>query len=122
VISSYVAFPAIAAVSMLVGWPLATRRVPRNRWYGVRVPATMSDPEIWYDANAVTGLDLFRLGLVLFAVSLGLQVIPGLPELGYVMICLAVLLVGSIRATLRGARLAGRLHQEMIARRLGGGA
>jgi len=33
-----------------------------------------------------------------------------------------VLLVGSARATLRGARLAGRLHKEMIARRLGGGA
>jgi uncharacterized membrane protein len=122
VISSYVAFPVISAVIILVGWPLATRRVPPNQWYGVRVPATMGDPAIWYEANAVTGLDLFRLGLVLFAVSLLLQLIPGLPELGYVAICLAVLLVGSIRATLRGARLAGRLHHEMIARRLGGGA
>jgi len=122
VISSYVAFPVIGAVSILVGLPLATRRVPPNRWYGVRVPATLSDPAIWYEANAVTGLDLFRLGLVLLAVSLGLQLIPGLPELGYVAICLAVLLVGSIGATLRGARLAGRLHHEMIARRLGGGA
>ena len=121
-ISSYVAFPAVAAVSMLVGWPLATRRVPRNRWYGVRVPATMSDPAIWYDANAVTGLDLFRVGLGLFAVSLALQLITRLTELGYVAICLSVLLVGSARATLRGARLAGRLHKEMIARRLGGGA
>ncbi|HEY7635764.1 MAG TPA: SdpI family protein [Gemmatimonadales bacterium] len=121
-ISPYAAFPAIGAVSILAGWPLATRRVPPNRWYGVRLPATMSDPAIWYEANAVTGLDLFRLGLVLLAVSLGLRFIPRLPDLGYVVICLAVLVVGSARATFRGARLAGRLHHEMIARRLGGGA
>lgn len=121
-ISSYVAFPVISAVIILVGWPLATRRVPPNQWYGVRVPATMSDRAIWYEANAVTGLDLFRLGLVLLAASLVLQLIPGLSQLGYVVICLLILLVGSIRATARGARLAGRLHHEMIARRLGGGA
>jgi uncharacterized membrane protein len=121
-ISSYVAFPVIGAVSILAGWPLARRRVPPNRWYGVRVPATMSDHAIWYEANAVTGLELFRLGLVLLAVSLGLQFLPGMPELGYVAICLAVMLVGMLRAVSRGARLAERLHQETIARRLGGGA
>jgi uncharacterized membrane protein len=118
----YVVFPVIGAVSILVGWPLATRRVPPNRWYGVRVPATMSDRAIWYEANAVAGLELIRLGAVLFAVSLGLQFVPRLPELGYVVICLAVLLVGSIRAVLRGVRLAERLHHEMITRRLGGEA
>jgi uncharacterized membrane protein len=122
VISVYVAFPVISAVIILVGLPLATRRVPPNQWYGVRVPATMSDRAIWYEANAVTGLDLFRLGLVLLAASLCLQLVPGLPELWYIAICIAILLVGSIRATVRGARLAGRLHHEMIARRLGGGA
>ena len=121
-ISSYVAFPAIGALSILVGWPLAMRRIPPNRWYGVRVPATMSDHAIWYAANAVAGLDLFRLGLALLGVSLALQLVPALPELGYVGVCLALLLVGSIRAVSRGARLAERLHQETISRRLGGGA
>lgn len=121
-ITPYVVFPAIGAVSILVGWSLATRRVPPNRWYGVRVPATMSDRAIWYEANAVTGLDLFRLGLALLGVSLALQLVAWLPELGYVAICLAVLLVGSIRAVLRGTRLAERLEHEMITKRLGGGA
>ena len=121
-ISPYVAFPAIGALSILVGWPLATRRVPPNRWYGVRVPATMSDRAIWYQANAVTGLDLFRAGLALLGVSLALLLVPALPKLAYVAICLAVLLIGSIRAVPRGSRLAERLHHDMIARRLGGGA
>jgi len=122
VISPYVVFPVIGTVSILVGWPLATRRVPPNWWYGVRLPAAMSDRAIWYEVNAVTGLELTRLGAVLFAVSLGLQFVPRLSELGYVVICLAVLLVGSMRAVLRGARLAERLHHEMITRRLGEGA
>jgi hypothetical protein len=121
-ISPYVAFPTIAAFSFLVGWPLATRRVPPNKWYGVRVAATLSDRAIWYEANAITGLDLIRLGVVLLVVSLALQFVPGLPELGYVVICLALLLVGSMRAVSRGARLAERLHHDVITRRLGGRA
>ncbi len=82
--------------------------------------ATMGDQAIWYVVNAVTGLDLVRVGLVLLAVSVGLRFVRGLPQLGYVVICLAVLLVGSIRAVWRGTRLADRLHHEMITRRLGG--
>jgi hypothetical protein len=122
VISPYVAFPAIGALSIFVGWPLAKRRVPPNRWYGVRVPATMSDRDIWYQANAITGLDLFHAGLALLAVSLALQMVPALPELGYVAICLAVLLIGSIRAISRGSRLAERLHEDLMTKRLAGGA
>jgi uncharacterized membrane protein len=122
VISSYIAFPAIGALSVLVGWPLASRLVPPNQWYGIRVTASMSDRAIWYEANAVTGSDLIRLGVVLLAVSLGLRFVSGLPELGYVVICLAILLVGSMRAVLRGAWLAERLHREMITRRLEKGA
>jgi len=122
VISAYLAFPSIAGLSLVVGWPLAMRRVPPNKWYGVRLPTTLSDRAIWYEANAVTGFDLIRLGVVLLAVSLGLQFVTGLPELGYVVICLAVMLVGSIRAVSRGARLAERLHRDAISRQLGGGA
>jgi hypothetical protein len=82
----------------------------------------MSDRAIWYEANAIAGSGLIRLGVVLVAVSLGLRFVSGLPELGYVLICLAVLLIGSMRAVFRGARLAERLHREMITRRLGEGA
>ena len=76
--------------------------MPPNRWYGVRLRATLSNPAVWYEANAVCGDDLVRLGLVLLVVALGLNFVRGLPELGYVAICMAVFLVGSIRATVRG--------------------
>ena len=106
--TSHVAFPLIGLASLLIGWPLAQRRVPPNRWYGVRLPATLSNPTLWYEANAVCGEDLVRLGLVLLVVALGLSLVRGLPELGYVAICMAVFLVGSIRATVRGIRVVKR--------------
>ena len=107
-----IAFPALGLATLIVGWPLAHRRVPPNRWYGLRVPATFADPRIWYEANAVCGDDLVRLGLVLLVVALGLQFLRGLPELGYVTICLAVLVLGSLRATIRGVKVARKLQQQ----------
>jgi hypothetical protein len=111
-LASHVAFPLIGLASLLVGWPLARRRVPPNRWYGLRLPATMANPAIWYEANAVCGEDLVRLGAVLFTVALGLLFVRGLPELGYVVICLAVFLVGSLRTTVRGIRVGRRLSKS----------
>jgi uncharacterized glyoxalase superfamily protein PhnB len=108
-LTSHVAFPLIGLASLLVGWPLAQRRVPPNRWYGVRLKATLSRPAVWYEANAVCGDGLVRLGLVLFVVALALPFVRGLPELGYVAICTAVLVVGSTRATVRGIRVVKRL-------------
>ena len=108
---SHVAFPLIGLASLVLGWPLARRRVPPNRWYGLRVAATLANPAIWYEANAVCGDDLVRLGAVLFTVALGLLFVRGLPELGYAVICLAVFVVGSLRATVRGIRVARRLSK-----------
>ncbi len=112
-VSSYLAFPLIGVASLILGWPLARRRVPPNRWYGVRVPATLSAPRIWYEANAVCGDELVRLGLVLLVIAVALPFVRGLPEVGYVVICLAVFVVGSVRATTRSLRLAERLSQTV---------
>jgi hypothetical protein len=109
--TSHLAFPLIGLASFLVGWPLARGRVPPNRWYGVRVPATLSSPTIWYAANAACGDELVRVGLVLLVIGIALPFVPRLPELGYVVICVAVLLIGSTRATARGLGVAKRLSQ-----------
>lgn len=112
--ASHVTFPVIGLASLLLGWPLVRRRVPSNPWYGVRVPATLSTPAIWYEVNAQCGEDLVRLGAVLLVVALALPFLRGLPELGYVLICLAVFVVGSLRATVRGIRLAKRLSRTEV--------
>jgi hypothetical protein len=70
--------PPDRAGEPLLGWPLARRRVPPNRC------------------------------LVLLVIALGLSFVRGLPELGYIGICMAVFVVGSIRATVRGIRVVKR--------------
>lgn len=39
----------------LVSLPLIFRKVPRNPIYGYRTRATLSDDELWYEANAYFG-------------------------------------------------------------------
>jgi len=45
--------------------PLARRRVPPNDLYGLRVPATYADEEIWYDANARSGREGIVAGAII---------------------------------------------------------
>ena len=54
----------LAGIGLIVaGYPLMTRRVPPNYWYGFRVPKTLREPYIWYEANHVAGRDLSLAGL-----------------------------------------------------------
>ena len=43
---------------LLLALPLWGRRVPRNRFYGVRTRRTLTDEAVWYDVNARSGRDL----------------------------------------------------------------
>ena len=53
--------PALIVLSI----PLMLRWVPPNRIFGLRIPSTLGDTSVWYDANALSGRHLFVLGLVM---------------------------------------------------------
>lgn len=56
----------VAGAALLVaalGVPLALGRVGPNPWYGFRTPRTMTDPEVWWVANRMTGWALFASGV-----------------------------------------------------------
>ena len=46
------------------------RRVPPNHWYGFRVPKTLRDPYVWYEANHVAGRDLLLAGVAVLLAAL----------------------------------------------------
>lgn len=94
------------------GWPLATRRVRPNRWYGLRVPATLADERVWYDANAVAGRDMMVLGVIVSMVALWLPRLVRLQESAYAGTCAALVAVGSLALVVRGWRLANRMLRE----------
>ena len=104
-------FPVVGALLALLGWPLAARRIGPNRWYGLRVPATFADRQVWFDANALAGRDMIILGVALAAVSLLLPRIVRLPGPVYAAICGGLLGVGALVLTVRGWRAANRLQQ-----------
>jgi uncharacterized membrane protein len=60
-----------------LGIPLALGRVGPNRWYGFRVARTFEDPQIWFAANRVAGIDLCIAGVVVVAAAL---IIGGLAQ------------------------------------------
>jgi hypothetical protein len=112
-------FPALGVLLIVLGWPLATRRVRLNRWYGLRVPATFADPQIWYDANAAAGRDMMLLGAAIVVIALGLPRVANLSNSAYSGILAGILGVGSLALTVRGWRLANRLLRN---RRSGAGS
>lgn len=52
----------IALLTMVLGLPLALKKVPMNSVYGFRTQKTMSSPEIWYEANRQSGFNLIVAG------------------------------------------------------------
>jgi uncharacterized membrane protein len=102
-------FPVLGLLLIALGWPMASRRVRPNRWYGLRVPATFADEKVWYDANAVAGRDMMILGTAIVVVGLTLPRLPGFPASAYTGVCAGILGVGSLVLAVRGWRLANRL-------------
>ena len=66
-----------------IGAPLARGWIARNRWAGFRVPKTLSNDRIWYEANRVAGRDLIIAGAVIMTTAVVsaflAQQVPGFP-------------------------------------------
>ena len=65
---------AIGVLLVVISLPLMLRWIPPNHVYGLRIPATLNDKSVWYDANALSGRHLFVLGVVMVALEFVLPV------------------------------------------------
>jgi hypothetical protein len=59
---------------MALSLPLVRRWVPQNRFYGLRVPSTLKNKTLWYEANALAGRHMFLFGIALIVLDYGLTV------------------------------------------------
>ena len=64
----------LSSLLVLLAIPLILRRVPPNPLYGLRVPATYKDDQVWYDANAASGRDFVIFGVCMTLLTIVLQV------------------------------------------------
>jgi uncharacterized membrane protein len=97
-----------ALLAVLLGVPLWLRRVPPNRFYGVRTRATLGDEARWYEVNARCGRDLAIAGVLMMIGSrvidaMGARWVPELRTLASAGMLVLLLAWVSVRA-LRRAR------------------
>jgi uncharacterized membrane protein len=105
-------FVGIGLLLLVLGVPLAQRRVRPNSWYGLRLPATFADETVWYDANAVAGRDMIALGAAFTSFTLVIALLPGVTDVTYPITCGLVLVGATAVLTVRWIRLANRLLGE----------
>ncbi len=96
-------------VLIVLSIPLIRRMVPPNMWYGFRVPRTLRDPVVWYEANAYSGKCLLAAGLVIVAASVSLYFVPTLDGPTYATACAVVALGVLAVAVILSLRFLGRL-------------
>jgi hypothetical protein len=102
----YIGFGALLAG---ISIPLILRKIPPNPIYGFRVPRTLNNPAIWYDANAYAGVRMLVFGLVLIVAAVGLYAVPGLGVDTYAWSVLAVVVVGLAVVVFQSFRYLRRL-------------
>jgi uncharacterized membrane protein len=107
-----VIFVSVALILIGVATPLVMGRVPPNDLYGLRVPATMQDEEVWYRANASAGRDFIMLGLFEIVFAAGLAVFIPLETVAYTLINAVFLVAGVVFTAVVGWRRANRMLRE----------
>lgn len=71
ILAAYYAVGSLVVLVLAV--PLYLGRVPRNAWYGMRIPKTMASDHAWYLANRYLGRMLLRAGSCALLGSLALM-------------------------------------------------
>jgi len=57
----------VALLLVGLGIPFILGKIPPNAVAGFRTAKTMTNPEVWYEANRIMGWDLLAVGLVMLA-------------------------------------------------------
>jgi uncharacterized membrane protein len=95
---------ALSLVMILVALPLALRKVGPNVVYGYRTRATLTNEDVWYEANAFFGKRLILASLCGAAAAWALYVWKPLPPDVFLPVSLVVLVAPTLVAALATAR------------------
>lgn len=97
---------AIGPVLVLLSLPLMFRWIPPNRFFGLRIPSTLRNTSVWYDANALSARHLSALGVFLVLLEL---VLPLSIRIGMLR---AVASIGFATIVIMDWRTANRWERE----------
>lgn len=94
---------------MGLSMPMILRMVKPNPWYGFRTPRTLKDPDIWYPANAHSGVLLLIAGFINAVTAVILALLPGMNKDAYAILCTVVMVSTLLWAVVRSFRYLKRL-------------
>lgn len=86
-------FAAAGLVYIALGIPLFRGRVKPNWWYGCRTTKTLSNEEIWYAVNRVTGRDMIAAGAALLIGSVVVFLLKNQMNSGFATVVLLTVLI-----------------------------
>ena len=96
-------FGGVGLLFVALSIPLIKGRVPPNSTYGFRTAKSLSDPNIWYAINRISGQDLLVAGVLISLGSAGMLFLgQGLPPRQVALTLLLLMIF-----TLSGAALHG---------------
>ena len=101
----------IGALFIAIFVPLILKKVPPNKWYGLRVPATFSDETVWYEANVWMAKDMLKLGVLIIIAGAALHFAP-MPLWGRGLVWVGIVEGGIIAVLVRSFRYADQLLER----------
>ena len=104
-VSIVVLYLGLGVLMTFLGLPLWRALVPRNRWYGLRLPATLGNPAVWYAANARFGRILSIVGVATIAAA-AVALMAGWTTVATVITLGVVVITGVAIASVAGVRTA----------------
>lgn len=106
----------VAGLAMIgLGVPLVAGKIGRNRLYGYRTAATLSDDRVWYPVNALSGIWLIWAGLLALAIGCLLLIFRSNDDAAELVLVLGVpsLILCLIVGVYRGWKLATAIDREL---------
>lgn len=91
-----IAFTASGLLAAGLAIPLLRGKVPPNRFYGFRTPATLRDEELWYAANQASARHLLVWGICCTVIALGAFFLPNISEEVYFALNLGAVVGGGL--------------------------
>ena len=99
----------VGVLSIAMSIPLIKRKVKINNWYGVRLPQTMKNEEIWYEVNEKSGKHLFAFGAIIIFFSIVLYIGNFFSSIVSFVIMTVLIYIGIIVIVVKASSISNKL-------------
>ena len=91
-----ISYILVGLVFIIIAIPLVQNKIKPNNFYGFRTRKTLSDPKIWYPANAYAARWLIAMGVICVLSAVGFVLVPFIVLESYLGITIGLIIGGFI--------------------------